>query len=235
LSVLKCILLDDELPGLRFLKLVVEQLAEIEIVKAYDNPIKFLEDKDRLQFDLCIMDIEMPNINGLELARQLGGKMVIFVTAYSEYAADAFDLNVVDYVRKPISKERLELAIDKARSRFKSDDPVRVAFNTDQGKYLLDPSHITHIVNSTIDSRDKDVYMRDGNTVCIKNVTFARLEQVLPVEDFCRINKKEIIAFRIVKSFTHDIITSTLKIDDSAITFPLSNIYRARFLTGINR
>ena len=232
---LKCILLDDELPGLRFLKLVVEQLPEIEIVKVYDNPVKFLADKDRLQFDLCIMDIEMPKINGLELARQLGGKMVIFVTAYSEYAADAFDLNVVDYGRKPISKERLELAIDKARTRFTSGDPVRVAFNTDQGKYMLDPSRITHIVNSTIDSRDKDVYMRDGNTICIKNVTFARLEEVLPAEDFCRINKKEIIAFRIVKSFTHDIIISTLKIDASAVTFQLSNIYRARFLARINR
>lgn len=215
--------------------MIVEQIPGIEIVKVYDSPTKFLEERNILDFNLCIMDIEMPKVNGLMVAEKLSDKMVIFVTAYSAYAADAFDLNVVDYVRKPLNKERLEHAIIKARTRFRDDETIRVAFNTDQGKYLLKPSEINYIVNSTIDSRDKDVYMQDGRTICVKNVTFARLEEVLPKNDFCRVNKREIVALHIVKSYTHNMILTTLKSDNSPLSFQLSSTYRARFIERLNR
>jgi len=111
---LKCLLLDDELTGLSYLKMLCEQIPELEVVKAFNSPLKFFTELPKLDFDLCILDIEMPEMNGLQVANLLNGRPVIFTTAYKEYAADAFDLNAVDYVRKPLTKERLEKAVKKA-------------------------------------------------------------------------------------------------------------------------
>ena len=101
---LRCLLLDDELPGLTYLKMLCEQLPELEVVKAFNSPDIFLKEVPNLDFDLCILDIEMPAMNGLHVANLLQGKPVIFVTAYKEFAAEAFDLDAIDYVRKPVKK-----------------------------------------------------------------------------------------------------------------------------------
>jgi len=96
--------LDDELPGLTYLKMLCEQLPELEVVKAFNNPKLFLAEVPNVDFDLCILDIEMPEMNGLQVANLLNGKPVIFTTAYKEYASEAFDINAIDYVSKPIKK-----------------------------------------------------------------------------------------------------------------------------------
>ena len=95
---LKCVLLDDEIPGLTYLKMLCEQITELEVVKTYNDPLKFLAEAPLLDFDLCILDIEMPRRDGVQVAQSLHGKMIIFTTAYREYAADAFELDAVDYV-----------------------------------------------------------------------------------------------------------------------------------------
>lgn len=79
--------------------MLCEQIPELEIVKAFNNPSTFLKELPNLEFDLCIMDIEMPDMNGLQVANLLNGKPVIFTTAYKEYAAEAYDLDAIDYVR----------------------------------------------------------------------------------------------------------------------------------------
>ena len=86
---LKCLLLDDELPGLAYLKMLCEQIPKLEVVKAFNNPQLFLEELSSLEFDLCILEVEMPGMNGLQVANLLKGKPVIFATAYKDYAAEA--------------------------------------------------------------------------------------------------------------------------------------------------
>ena len=90
-SILKCILLDDEILGLKYLKMLCEQIDDIEVVKAFVDPELFINELDNLEFDFCILDIEMPKINGLQVANLLQNKPFIFATAYKEYATDAFD------------------------------------------------------------------------------------------------------------------------------------------------
>jgi len=107
------LLLDDELPSLSYLKMLCEQIEQIEVLKAFNSAQRLLQEAPSLDFDFCILDIEMPEINGLQTANLLQGKPVIFATAYKEYAADAFDLNAIDYIRKPIKLERLQQAIQK--------------------------------------------------------------------------------------------------------------------------
>lgn len=111
---LKCLLLDDELPGLTYLKMLCEQIPELEIVKTFNNPEKLLSDIPDLDFDLLISDIEMPGMDGLHLAEILENKLVIFCTAYKDYAADAFNIDAVDYITKPVKLERLQKAVSKA-------------------------------------------------------------------------------------------------------------------------
>ena len=89
-----------------------EQIPDLEVVRAFNNPQVLLTEIENLDFDFCILDIEMPQLNGLQVAKLLKGKPVIFTTAYKEYAADAFDMDAVDYVQKPVKIERLHQAID---------------------------------------------------------------------------------------------------------------------------
>jgi two-component system, LytTR family, response regulator len=212
--------------------MICEQIAGVTVVKAFNNPVKLLEESSRLDFDLCILDIEMPGLNGLELARQLQGKPVIFTTAYKEYAAEAFDLNAIDYIRKPIQKERLEKALHKAQALLATGRPARrfIQLNTSQGKSLLFFDQLLFITTAAADKRDKLAVLENGDELLLKNISFAQLLALLPGKDFCQINKKEIIALRIVSFFSHEDITSFLIKEGKPLRFSLSSIYKTAFL-----
>ncbi|MDR6845385.1 response regulator [Flavobacterium granuli] len=233
---IKCLLLDDELPGLTYLKMLCEQIPELEIVKAFNDPQKLLEDVPNLDFDLCISDIEMPGIDGLTLANLLKDKLVIFTTAYKNYAAEAFDINAVDYVTKPVTKERLEKAVSKALERFQKLDNSKkfIHLNTDKGKALLYFDQIQYIKTAAVDSRDKEVFLADGSLLILKNINFGSLLNQLRKSDFCRINKKEIIALKAVQYFNHNEITLSFHEKNGKQTvLVLSDIYRQDFLAKV--
>ena len=229
-------LLDDELPGLKYLKMLCEQIPELEIVKAFNNVDKLLNELPSLEFDLCILDIEMPGMNGLSVANLLDGKPVIFTTAYKEYAAEAFDLDAVDYIRKPVTKERLQIAVNKALDRLKHVMPVKnfIQINTDKGKALLFFDQVAYIVASESDSRDKTVLMYDGKKIVLKNISFEKLLQSMPENMFCQVNKKELIALRCVLFFTHNEITTNLRQPTGKpIAVTLGDAYRENFLKKV--
>jgi two-component system, LytTR family, response regulator len=233
---LRCILLDDELPALAYLRVLCGQAPEVEVVRAFNDPLKFLQESATLAFDLCILDIEMPGLNGLDVARQLTGKLVIFTTAYREYAAEAFDLDAIDYLRKPIQQDRFSKAIAKAVARLANHTPERqyIQLNTSKGKGLLFFDQIQYITTG-LDKRDKLVLLDTGEEMLVKNMSFEKLLQALPEAGFCQINKKEIIAMKVVQFFTHDEITSTLA--DAAgkpRRFSLSENFRPAFLRRTN-
>jgi DNA-binding LytR/AlgR family response regulator len=234
---LKCILLDDELPGLTYLKMLCEQLPELEVVKAFNSPKLFLTELPRLDFDLCILDIEMPDMNGLQVANLLNGKPVIFTTAYKEYAAEAFDMNAIDYVKKPVKKERLQQAVSKAVQQLsgKAVEKQFIQLNTDKGKALIFFHQLCYVKIAEMDSRDKIAFLSDGSVLTLKNISFEKLQTMLPGTGFCRVNKSELISFNIVQVFSSDEITTTLK--DTAgkpLKIRLSESYRHDFLRKVN-
>ena len=233
---LRCLLLDDELPGLTYLKMLCEQIPELEVVKAFNRPDAFLTESVNLDFDLCILDIEMPGINGIQIANLFKGKSVIFTTAHKEYAADAFDLDAIDFVRKPIQLERLRKAVHKAIKQLtdNSHNNKFLYLNTDKGKSLILFDQLCYIKTSGIDSRDKDVLLKDGSKICLKNISFEKLQTALPQNRFCRINKQEIIAIDIVNHFSFDRITSNiLNEQNKPLMFYLSEVYRNAFLEKV--
>ena len=233
---IKCLLLDDELPGLTYLKMLCEQIPELEILKSFNDPQKLLDEVPKLDFDLCISDIEMPGIDGLTLANLLKDKLVIFTTAYKDYAAEAFDIDAVDYITKPVTKERLEKAVAKALERFNKLELSKkfIHLNTDKGKSLLYFDQIQYIKTALTDSRDKEVLLADGSVLILKNINFDSLLNQLPKSDFCRVNKKEIIAISSVQFFNHNEITLSLHDKNGkSIVSVLSETYRNDFLTKV--
>jgi DNA-binding LytR/AlgR family response regulator len=233
---IKCLLLDDELPGLMYLKMLCEQIPELEIIKAFNDPQKLLDEATKLDFDLCISDIEMPGIDGLTLANLLKDKLVIFTTAYKNYAAEAFDIDAVDYITKPVTKERLEKAVAKALERFNKLELSKkfIQLNTDKGKSLLYFDQIQYIKTALTDSRDKEVLLADGSLLILKNINFDSLLNQLPKSDFCRVNKKEIIAISAVQFFNHNEITLSLQEKNGKpIVLVLSETYRHDFLSKV--
>jgi DNA-binding LytR/AlgR family response regulator len=216
--------------------MLCEQIPELEIVKTFNNPEKLLSDIADLEFDLLISDIEMPGIDGLHLAEMLQHKMVIFCTAYKDYAAEAFNIDAVDYITKPVKLERLQKAISKALERFDKPDSAKkfIQLNTNKGKTLLYFNQIQYIKTALSDSRDKTVLLTDGSFMNLKNVKFDTLLSELPESDFCRINKKEIIAVKAIKFFNHnEIVLHHLEENNKNTTLILSETYRADFLKKV--
>lgn len=227
--------MDDELPGLAYLKMLCDQMEEVEVVKAFDNPVVFLNELPGLEFDLCILDIEMPGVNGLQLAKVLKGKAVIFTTAYSEYAAAAFDLDAVDYVRKPVQRDRLHHAITKVIGlQNKQTEKNFVQLNTDKGKSLIYFNQILYCTVSNTDSRDKIAFLSDGSHLTLKNISFESLIGMLPTGHFFRLNKKDLIAQRAVQTFAYNEVTTTIADGTGQfMKLPLSERYRKDFLRYI--
>lgn len=228
--------MDDELLGLSFLKLICEQISDIEVVKAFNNPSIFIAEFENYEFDFCILDIEMPEINGLEVAKHLPEKPIIFTTAYSEFAADAYDLNAIDYVRKPVKIERLQQAISKIQQLQLTKKTKRQSFqiNTNKGKSIVFFDQLFSISTSEIDSRDKDARLTDGSSLVLKNISFEKLKQLLPLTDFVQINKKEMIATNSILSFTYDQILVKVPFDnDSQKKYVLSEVFRTDFILKV--
>lgn len=117
---MKIIIIDDEMPVLTLLKRVLESFENVEIVGEYTNSINGLQAIYQLKPDVCFLDIEMPELNGIQIAEELINQNieVVFVTAYTQYAVEAFKVNAVDYILKPITKDEVTRVLGKLRKRI---------------------------------------------------------------------------------------------------------------------
>jgi len=135
-SPLRCLLIDDEPLAVKRLEGLLASHPEVQVVGKVGRPSEAVAEIDTLQPDLIFLDIQMPGMNGFEvLAKVRRQPMVIFVTAYDRYALEAFEVNSVDYLLKPVERERLAKAIQKLvklRSQSTADRPS----NTDVEKLL---------------------------------------------------------------------------------------------------
>lgn len=234
-KVFRCALLDDELLALSYLRTLCESIPEIEVVKAYNDPENFLAELDGLKIDFYISDIVMPQLNGLEVAEKLNSLPVIFVSAHSEYAVGAFDLQAIDYVRKPAEKVRLEKAIQRVITHLNSGNtqPKTLILWTDKGNVLFQLNDIACISSNAIDRRDKLLLLKNGKQVTIKNQSFEELIERLPENDFCRISRGEVIALNAVKSYTSGSVE--LNVEQTQMTYSIGENYRKAFSASMKK
>src|SRR3989475_7536539 len=125
---LRAIVVDDEQLARDELGYLLGQVGGIEVIGQAGNGLEALTTIDRLQPDVVFLDVQMPGLTGFEVARRLvdGGAdaHIIFVTAYDQHAIEAFEVNAVDYLLKPVDPARLEVAVQRARRRGSSDLPL---------------------------------------------------------------------------------------------------------------
>ena len=122
---IKAIIVDDEVLALKNLSYALEQYENIEVLDMISSPLEALAKIMGLKPDVVFLDIEMPGINGFAVAEEIlkvaPKTLIVFVTAYDEYAVQAFEVNALDYLLKPVTTERLAHTIDKIMDRY----PVR--------------------------------------------------------------------------------------------------------------
>ena len=125
---LRAVLVDDEQLARDELGYLLGQVGGIEVIGQAGNGIEALTTIDRLQPDVVFLDVQMPGLTGFEVARRmLDGQtatQIIFVTAYDQHAIEAFEVNAVDYLLKPVDPTRLEVAVGRARRRVANDRPL---------------------------------------------------------------------------------------------------------------
>jgi two-component system LytT family response regulator len=122
---LRVIIADDERPARSFLKAILQEFEDVEIVGEAENGAEAIEIIKRVKPDLALLDLQMPEITGLEVVKLLRKSempLVAFVTAYDEYAVQAFEVGAVDYLLKPVEKTRLRETLQRASERLEQAD-----------------------------------------------------------------------------------------------------------------
>jgi two-component system LytT family response regulator len=188
---------DEHLSRILMKKLLEEQ--EIEVVGESESGADALEKCLRLKPDLLFCDIRMPDLNGLETAAALtqfeDPPLLIFVTGYSDHAAEAFEKAAFDYLLKPVQRERLRLSLERSRRRLSQAVteivlPVlkRLPIRTEYALRLLKVDEIVSAV-----TKQKRVHVLTASEEFKTNYTLTQLEQMLPGELFMRVHASAIV------------------------------------------
>jgi DNA-binding LytR/AlgR family response regulator len=223
---MNCILIDDETPALKLLEDNVKQIPFLNIVACCKNPVQLLDLLRVHQVDLVFLDIQMPGINGLELLASIKHPpMVIMVTAYPEYALEGFNLDVVDYLVKPVPFSRFLKAVQKANELYEIRQPKARYVQPENDDIFVNANY------SLVKVRMQDItyieglkdYVRinlaEGNPV-ITRMSLKTLEERLKAAKYMRVHKSFMIALDKIESIqkTHVMV--------AGVEIPISDAYR---------
>jgi DNA-binding LytR/AlgR family response regulator len=195
---MKCLIVDDNKIARMALKQLVSQVQSLELVAECSDAMEAISSLNSNHVDLLLLDIEMPEMTGLELLKKLGNKrpLIIFTTAKKDYAVEAFELNVVDYLVKPITLPRFMQAIDKAAEARESDrEEVKVeeqgfVFVKDNG--VLKRISIDDILY--LEAMGDYVKVHTSQKFHVVHATLKSIEEKLPASKFVRVHRSYIVA-----------------------------------------
>lgn len=226
---ISCILVDDEPLALDALDLLISRIPTLHIVDRCRDAVSAFEALAKTPVDLMFLDIQMPEITGMGLLKSLANPpAVIFTTAYREYAADAFDLDAIDYLVKPISLERLLKAVSRYTERTAKIpvwDPVRpeqesreIMVYADKQQHRVKTSDIIYFEGL------KDyviIHSVNGRLITRKSLRY--FEESLDTTQFLRIHRSYIISLDRISSWS----SYSVKLD--SLELPVGRTYRKTF------
>ena len=199
---LRCIALDDEELALELLVDNISKVPYLQLIAACDDPLDAVNIIQEQEIDLVFLDIQMPGINGLQLIQSLSNKpMYILVTAYAQYALDGFNLNVIDYLVKPVSFDRFLKACNKARELYNlKNKPGEMVKQAEQDYFFINADY-SHIKISYADivwvEGLKDyikIHLVNSQRPIVARISMKSIEELLPAARFLRIQKSYIVA-----------------------------------------
>jgi len=205
---IKAIIIEDELPARELLEMYLSDIDDIEVVDACENGFDGIKAISKHSPELIFLDVQMPKLTGFEMLELLDDyPQIIFTTAYDQFAIKAFDLNAVDYLMKPFSKERFLQALDKVRNRLKEQansdikvkkliEKVKEEGGTIERIFVKTGSRIDVIPISEIiriDAQDDYAEIITKEKSYLKKETMNFLEKNLPPSNFIRVHRSSII------------------------------------------
>lgn len=196
---INCVIVDDEPENLKYLQQIVEDIDTVEVVKSFSDGNSFLDGIKNIKVDMCILDNRLPDIAGVELAKKLKNIKIIFVSAHDISAYDAFAVDAVDVLKKPVTKDRLEQAIKKCRDKIINERGY-VFFKTTEGKSRFKLDDIVYI-RSEDNTAYKYIITKDGEEIKTLKGTLESLLEKLPNDRFCFLNRGTILNSLYFKTF----------------------------------
>jgi len=222
---INCIIVDDEPIARGILESYLQKINQINLIKSCKNVQEAFEVLNTNTVDLILLDINMPDISGLTLAKAIDKKTkVIFTTAYREYAIEGFDLQAVDYLLKPISFERFLQAINKFFD-LKSNVKKKMTTNSSSSEFIFvradrKMQKINFDEVLYIESLSDYIKIFTTDKMVVTRETITNIEAKLPNHSFLRIHRSYIIALKFIKSYTNEFV----EINNKAL--PISRTYK---------
>lgn len=237
MNTIKCLIVDDEIPATKIIDRYINEIPGIETVAICSNAMEALHAIKKHKIDLIFLDIQMPGINGIEFIKLLNNPtQIVLTTAYREYAVEGFDLEVLDYLVKPISFERFFKAIGKIYKQKKINTSAEWSENHIQNINEF-KSFDEMYMYVRVDKKMKQVWLKEilyiesmGDYVKIITdhemiITYLKvgyLEKKLPQNIFIRIHRGYLVARNKVSAYT----TNTLEINNKIL--PIGGNYKEK-------
>jgi DNA-binding LytR/AlgR family response regulator len=219
---ISCIAIDDEPKALEVIERYCHKTNLVDLKATFREPVKAIEFLNREKVDLIFLDINMPEISGMQLVQTLSPRpMIIFTTAYSHYAVESYDLNALDYLLKPITFERFLAAINKAAGVqpsksgvSKEDDPI-VFIKSGPQTYPVKVSEILYLEK---DGNYITVHLKDRKILIRENM--GDIFDLVPAADFLRVHKSYVVGIKHITMIEiHQLVINGEKI-------PIGSTYR---------
>jgi two-component system LytT family response regulator len=211
---MKTIIIDDEALAIQIIKEYLSDIDNLEVIGEYHNGFDGLKAINDLKPDLVFLDIQMPKLTGFEMLELIENPpIIVFTTAYEEFALKAFEKNAIDYLLKPFSKTRFVQAVQKAQKQFNENKPIAENYESlisnvnqnkeslnrivvkESGKILIIP--IDDVCY--IEAADDYVVISNSTKEYVKNATLKYYEDKLPKSLFVRIHRSTLININFIK------------------------------------
>lgn len=229
----KCLVVDDEPIARDILETYIGRIPQISLVKSCMNAAEAYDVLHEYPIDLVFLDIQMPVISGIDFLRSLQKPpLVVFTTAYSQYAVEGFELNAVDYLVKPVVFERFRLAVQKALERM-TDTTQAITLNETRPDYLFirQGSKLVRVNHSDISYIQAE---RDFCSVYVENKRLLAslhlkiLEDMLPKDKFLRVHRSYIVNLEKIQA----VKGNTLELNNAEI--PVGANYREQLFKQLH-
>ena len=229
---LNCIAIDDEPKALDIVELYAGKVPFINLKKQFRDALEALNYISQQKVDLIFLDINMPDLNGIEFLESLQNPpLIIFTTAYSEYAVQSYEYKAVDYLLKPFTFSRFLKAVNHANEIFagkekdisKPDETASIIIKSGTEKYNIELKDILYV-----EGAQNYIFIHTLDKKIMTLMRMKDLEKVLPDELFCRVHKSFIVALNKIEKI------ESMQILIKGTEIPIGKIYKELFTRRIN-
>ena len=196
---ISCIIVEDELPAREELKYFLNEEKEIKLIAEFDNPLDTLNFLENNTTDVIFLDISMPDMNGISLGKivtkMYPNMKIVFITAYKDYAVDAFEIKAFDYLLKPYSETRIRNLLKslvntetEVISSIKNSSLKKITVNIDERLYVISLNDVDYI-----EASEKETLIFSNQKKYISKIKISKWEEMLKGYNFYRCHRSFII------------------------------------------